>query len=139
MKRDPQRVLGDVIQGFVSRQAAAADYGVVITGDAVDPAATRRLRQRRKAGRPVFDFGPERDAWEAVFDDAAMCTLNRNLAGLARSVRQSTRRSIFDQVAPDLPRPGEGSFAETLADAAGLRRRLTQAMDQTFPTPRPPE
>ena len=137
LKRDPERVLEDVIQGFVSRQAADADYGVVITGDAVDPAATRRLRQRRKARRPVFDFGPERDAWEAVFDDDAMCALNRNLAGLSRSVRQPTRRRIFDQVAPDLPRPGEGSFADTLADAAGLRRRLARAMDQTFgPPPR---
>jgi len=136
LKRDPQRVLEDVIQGFVSRQAAVADYGVVITGDAVDPAATRRLRHGRKARRPVFDFGPERDAWEAVFDDDAMCALNRNLAGLARSVRQSTRRRIFDQVAPDLPRPGEGSFADTLADAAGLRRRLARAMDQTFEPPR---
>ena len=132
MERDPERVLDDVIQGFVSRQAAGADYGVVITDGAVDAVATRRLRQRRAVRRPVFDFGPERDAWEAVFNDATMCTLNRNLAGLARSARQPTRRWIFDQVVSDLPRPGEGSFADALADVAGLRRRLARAMDQTF-------
>jgi N-methylhydantoinase B len=45
-ERDPERVLGDVLDGYVSIDAARAEYGVVIDADAltVDPAATGELR-----------------------------------------------------------------------------------------------
>lgn len=45
--RDPQRVLDDVLDGFVTVEGARRDYGVVIdTGSmAVDWAATRALRE----------------------------------------------------------------------------------------------
>jgi N-methylhydantoinase B len=48
IKREPERVLDDVRDGYVSRQAAAELYGVVIDPDSrkVDVAATA---QRRKA------------------------------------------------------------------------------------------
>ncbi len=44
--RAPERVLADVREGFVSREAAGRDYGVVLTtdGSAVDEKATARLR-----------------------------------------------------------------------------------------------
>ncbi|MCY4024541.1 MAG: hydantoinase B/oxoprolinase family protein [Anaerolineaceae bacterium] len=45
-EREPQRVLDDVINDFVSLESARADYGVVIDGDplAIDQAATAALR-----------------------------------------------------------------------------------------------
>ena len=44
--RDPQKVLDDVIDGFISRERAS-DYGVVITADLdIDQEATARLRER---------------------------------------------------------------------------------------------
>lgn len=44
--RDPQKVLDDVIDGFISRERAS-DYGVVITTDLdIDQEATARLRER---------------------------------------------------------------------------------------------
>jgi N-methylhydantoinase B len=46
--REPERILQDVLGGFVSRSSAEADYGVVLTGDSVDIAAT----ERRRADRP---------------------------------------------------------------------------------------
>jgi N-methylhydantoinase B len=76
LERDPAFVARDVRWGKVSRAAAAADYGVVLTGPAADPvvddpvvddlvvddAATRVLRDRRRAARPAsepfFDRGP---------------------------------------------------------------------------------
>jgi N-methylhydantoinase B len=66
LARDPALVARDVRGGKVSRTAAAADYGVVITGPADDPAAdeeaTRGLRERQRAARPAarpfFDRGP---------------------------------------------------------------------------------
>src|SRR5262249_4495915 len=53
-------VLRDVQRELVSPEAAAADYGVVIDGDAVDPGATEELRARLGQERgepPQFDFG----------------------------------------------------------------------------------
>jgi N-methylhydantoinase B len=47
--RPAQRVLQDINDGFVSVKAARRNYGVVITDDAVDTAATGALRARRPA------------------------------------------------------------------------------------------
>ncbi|HEY2077892.1 MAG TPA: hydantoinase B/oxoprolinase family protein [Streptosporangiaceae bacterium] len=76
LERDPALVARDVRWGKVSVGAAAADYGVVLTGPAddaepnhpaadahvVDDAATRILRESQRAGRPAsqpfFDRGP---------------------------------------------------------------------------------
>lgn len=48
-KRDPQKVLDDVRNGYVSLARAKTDYGVVIDAErlTVDPAATAALRQNR--------------------------------------------------------------------------------------------
>jgi N-methylhydantoinase B len=44
--RDPQRVLEDVLDGFITRQDARCDYGVVIDADGrLDLAATEWLRK----------------------------------------------------------------------------------------------
>ena len=48
-ERDPRAVLDDVLDGRVSREAAAAVYGVVLLGDAVDEAATRARRAALRA------------------------------------------------------------------------------------------
>jgi len=47
--REPDRVLADVLGGFVSRESAERDYGVVLTGKgrAVDDAATRARRRTK--------------------------------------------------------------------------------------------
>ncbi|MBM3525648.1 MAG: hydantoinase B/oxoprolinase family protein [Alphaproteobacteria bacterium] len=52
LTRDFARVLDDVVAGWVSREAAASDYGVVIRGERphlrVDEAASRELRGARR-------------------------------------------------------------------------------------------
>ena len=133
--RDPEAVRWDVRRGFVGRDAAVREYGVVIDGGGrVDGAATARTRHTRARAnvRSDFDFGPEREAWERVFDDATMMELNRRLFALPRSARQPTRRRIFEAAAPDLPRAGQGSLAEVLADADAARARLRRAMADAF-------
>jgi N-methylhydantoinase B len=52
LTREPASVLSDVLQGYVSAEAAARDYGVVLdaTGRAVDGAATERRRAAMRAG-----------------------------------------------------------------------------------------
>jgi N-methylhydantoinase B len=55
LERDPRRVLEDVLDDYVSSEAARDDYGVVIKGDGsdleVDEAATRELRSVMRADR----------------------------------------------------------------------------------------
>ena len=57
LARDPQQVLDDVLDEYVSVEAARRDYGVVLTGDlweltlAIDHEATARLRDEMRAAR----------------------------------------------------------------------------------------
>ncbi len=62
LDRDPEAVLKDVRNEFVSETSAREDYGVVLSGKAVDEAATgalrRQMRERRNwAEPPVYDWG----------------------------------------------------------------------------------
>ncbi len=76
LERDPERVLNDVLDGYVSAGAARDTYGVVLDsgGMLVDPAATAALRQRLRAAvgtnsLPLVDRGtiqyPELETREA--------------------------------------------------------------------------
>ena len=47
-QRDPQRVLEDVLDDYVSEEAARKIYRVVIEGGRVDQEATGRLRARER-------------------------------------------------------------------------------------------
>ncbi|MSO65342.1 MAG: hydantoinase B/oxoprolinase family protein [Alphaproteobacteria bacterium] len=128
--RDPELVRRDARFGFVSREGAERDYGVVIGAGGVDVEATARLRRTRQREnvRSDFDFGPEREAWEKVFDDATMLDLNRRLFALPKSERQAKRRQIFERTVPDLPASGEGSVAAAIGDPDAARARLRQAI-----------
>jgi N-methylhydantoinase B len=52
--REPERVLNDVLSGYVSRASAEKDYGVVLTADgsAVDVQKTQKARAARPAVKP---------------------------------------------------------------------------------------
>jgi N-methylhydantoinase B len=133
--RDPEAVAADVVRGFVTRAAALADYGVVLRADlSVDTAATARRRRARPKSRKrgAFDFGPERMAWESVFDDATMCDLNRRLYALPKPARQAVRRRIFAAAVGEIPRAGGRSLAAFLKNPAPLRRRLKAAVKRAF-------
>jgi N-methylhydantoinase B len=52
-ERDPERVLEDVLDEKVSREAARRDYGVVVTDGLLDLAATNELRASRRPPRPA--------------------------------------------------------------------------------------
>lgn len=65
LERDPELVAYDVLCGIVSRDAAEADYGVVLDVSGAQPvvvdAETKMLREKLRAGRgalPMFDRGP---------------------------------------------------------------------------------
>lgn len=131
-QRDPQTVLRDVIAGFVSREAAARDYGVVLSGNTVDLAATKALRAAGPV-RPAFDFGPEREAWENVFDDATLSSLAERLLRLPATIRAETRRRIFEAALPELGRVAELGLPAIMDDPKAIRKRLDAAIAQHVP------
>ncbi|MDP6883230.1 MAG: hydantoinase B/oxoprolinase family protein, partial [Rhodospirillales bacterium] len=133
--RPAESVRRDVEMGFVSRAGARDDYGVVIGPDGrLDEDATKRLRaeQVRDNIHADFDFGPEREAWEDVFDDETMCEMVAGLMRLPKSVRAEKRTWIFDQAVPGLERAGKGWIADAIPDADAARARLKAAMEAAF-------
>lgn len=112
-KRDPNAVLRDVLDGFVTRDAAHTDYGVVIHNGAIDKDATEAKRQSLTDNGATDGFGPERKHWDEVFEPALMDSLNRALVQLPGSVRQRQRKAAFDAVLPALPK----GFPRTKAEA----------------------
>ena len=134
LKRDPESVLSDARLGFVTEEGALRDYGVAIAAGRVDQAATKRVRSEHAPPnvRRDFDVGPEREAWEAVFDDETMRVFNRNLYRLPRSVRLARRTWIFEQVIPAMPEAGRGSVAAAIGDPDAARARLAEAMESAF-------
>ena len=135
-EREIEKVQRDVELEFVSRESARQDYGVVLDeAGTVDMAATEVVRREHFATRrnTDFDFGPERNAWESVFDDAIMTELNRRLLALPKAMRQETRLKIFSKAIPDLPLAGDvPKLAEVFADPDAVRARVRQAMEEAF-------
>ena len=66
--RPAEDVLSDVLDGFVSEEAATRDYGVVLAGDAVDRAATDARRARMARPEKMFHRGSYYDASEDRLD-----------------------------------------------------------------------
>jgi N-methylhydantoinase B len=97
VEREPERVLLDVERGYVSRKAARALYGVVITAGAVDSEATTTLRAELKtrAHRTHFHFGPERDAFEQIWTAENYAALTQLLAALPVHWRFFTKTKLF--------------------------------------------
>lgn len=117
--RDVDRVLKDVLLGFVSEDAARTEYGVVIRDGVVDAEATRALQGAGRTGAAgLFGFDDSRLAWERSFDDAGQSRLAKLLYDLPRTVRNDARRKFFSTL---VPRLFELSRDETLS--------LVQALD----------
>lgn len=100
LEREPARVLRDVTCGYVSQEAAETDYGVVIRDGAVDAAATETLRGRRRGNAPHrhFGFGPEREAFERVWDKDAYAALTAILVELPIHWRHFVKRRLMEAV-----------------------------------------
>ncbi len=64
--REPLEVVSDVLGGFITRTAAEADYGVVLTsGMEVNREETETLRARSRPDIPEVDRGPHAAEWLA--------------------------------------------------------------------------
>jgi N-methylhydantoinase B len=102
-RRDIEAVRRDVENGLVSREGAAEDYGVVLSGGSVDEAATAKLRASHARGNRSTDFGPEREAWDEVFSPALMSRLNQRFLEQPLEGRQRMRRDLLQRALAVLP------------------------------------
>jgi N-methylhydantoinase B len=109
MERDPERVLTDVLNGYIDTDIAAGHYGVAIVADQVDAAATEAMRQARKASQeelPEFNFGPERDAFERKFPNALQDRLEKSLRRFPPAQRQYWKGRVWKALCA---RAGDGA------------------------------
>jgi N-methylhydantoinase B len=129
--RGPDAVLAAARSGLDSHGAAAAEYGVVTTGDGlerrVDEAATAAARASRPlfdaSSGPLFDLGPERQAWDEVFPEAWYDRFVNALYALPTEHRQARRAALFDATLDLLP----ARFPNETGDPAAREKARTEA------------
>lgn len=123
LDRDPALVLRDLQDGFIDAKVARADYGVCIREGAVVADETRALRAQRRQveqrGHPVreFDFGPERDEFDASFPPAWQDELERELRSFPTPLRQFWKGRVWQRLKslPSAERASLVSIADVLA------------------------
>ncbi|MCX4092107.1 hydantoinase B/oxoprolinase family protein [Nocardia sp. alder85J] len=128
--RDSEAVARDVRRGVVSETVAARDYGVVLSGGRVDENATARARSGSRGSG--FGFGPERVAWESVFDLASADALVNALFTLPPRERYRRRADIVAVVLAELP----DDFPRSAASAAEIDRARAALRDGIAATAR---
>ncbi|MCC6775521.1 MAG: hydantoinase B/oxoprolinase family protein [Hyphomicrobiales bacterium] len=97
LAREPERVLQDVLDGVVSEEAAARDYGVVIRDRVCDQAATAALRagRRRPDEPPLVTFGAEREAYERIWTEDVWKQFMDIVYGLPPAFRSQVRLQLW--------------------------------------------
>jgi N-methylhydantoinase B len=103
LEREAERVAADVEMGYVTAASARETYGVVIEGGRLNEKETARLRERLlRDARPrrdgFYDYGPEREAFEAVWPPEAYDTLHEILERLPVHWRSFVKAKIFDEI-----------------------------------------
>ena len=131
LERDPDLVLRDVLDGFVSEGGARDVYGVVLEGGTVDASGTAALRHRLRAqAAPAPDFtqGPEREEYEADWTDAVQDAVNAATwsypAGIRVVVRQLLQAELSRRFEAGEAVAADGIRALSDEIVAGMRARL---------------
>jgi len=99
-ERRTDLVLRDVLDGFLTPAEAKRQYGVsIIARGKVDERATARLRSRPARGTvPEFDFGPAREAFEAMFPPKMQDRLIELLQDVPPSQRQYWKGRVVTEL-----------------------------------------
>lgn len=121
--REPWRVAQDVARGYVTVDAAARDYGVVLSEGALDDAATTALRAEMAnlQTHSHFHFGRERDTFEAVWTPQAYAQMTQLMAELPIHWRFFVKTELFARL---------GEQADTLQESyQQVRTRFPQVPD----------
>ena len=132
LKRPEEKVLEDVLFGYVSEKSALDDYGVVIRDGNIQKSQTIEMREKKrclKSGKQIYNFGPEREAWEQVFDDKNMCVLNSLLMQLGTPVRSKRRADIFYAVVPSLVEFSSSDLGSLIGDPRKAKSEFERQLD----------
>lgn len=97
LQRDAQRVLDDVLNGFVTIAGAERDYGVVIRNGGIDSAATSNLRQSRArtGALPLYTLGAARDEYEQLWTPELSRAMSEILYSLPQPMRYEIRARLW--------------------------------------------
>jgi N-methylhydantoinase B len=126
LERPVELVQEDLSRGFVSREAAQADYGVVLdAAGGVDEPATLRLRgeMARRRVTEEFGHGPGRKKFEAVWTIERYNALTRILADVPTAWRYFVKHRVFAAVGSDVA-PADGGAADVVAAYAQLAAKF---------------
>jgi N-methylhydantoinase B len=95
--REPKRVASEVESGLLDERQAENDYGVVFANGLLDLEATaaRRLCERRIQ---LFDFGPEREAYERRWGGEVLDEIIRLLESLPSRLRPLVRGRMLKRL-----------------------------------------
>ena len=124
LDRDPEAVLIDINNGFVTMEEAAEVYGVAIADGRVDVAGTKVLHERLKNCRSSeeFVFGPERTEYETRLPHAIQDLVAELLTAYPAATRQFLRDRLYDRIWGD---------AKLLSQpVAAIRRELTRLLEE---------
>ena len=127
IEREPERVLRDVEQGFVSVHSAEHVYGVVIRDGTIDVDATQHLRheRQRSSDEPqTFAFGPERQEYEAIWTDALQDAVVDVLRELPGSIRFFVRTKLRQRIEAEVAKGWSVAPDEVRGMLEGLRSDL---------------
>jgi N-methylhydantoinase B len=126
LERPVELVREDVARGFVSRGAAASDYGVVLdAAGSVDEPATARLRGEtgRRRASEEFGHGPGRKTFEAVWTLERYDALTRILATVPTAWRFFVKHRVFAAIGAAVA-PADGGAAAVVAAYAALAEKF---------------
>jgi N-methylhydantoinase B len=132
-ERPAETVLLDVRRGFVSRERAGSDYGVVLVNGGIDAEATARFRaqMQARATDDFYHFGAERDDYETIWTRPNYDALTELLASLPVHWRFFIKGRLFEAMAALEVgrRRGDGSEVRALfRDIAAEYPELAAAM-----------
>jgi N-methylhydantoinase B len=101
LARPAEAVLADLASGLISREHAREAYGVVVSGERVDEAATAALRRARAGERVTepFDFGAARREHERRWPSDLQDLFIELLMSLPAPYRGYARRTLHGRIA----------------------------------------
>lgn len=132
LRRDPEKVLKDVQDEFISLETAETEYGVVIRQERVDAEQTEKLRQQLRAKRDQlkpFDLGIEREEYERLWPPIVQDHLSTLLLELPATLRSYFRARIWKDMTTD-PRYKEQppSYEDLLSCIQSIQQEMEQIM-----------
>ncbi|TWF46446.1 hydantoinase B/oxoprolinase family protein [Neorhizobium alkalisoli] len=124
-ERPVQSVLSDLHAGFISRNGAAHDYGVIVSAEGnLDVAATELARARFGIESKRFEFGKDREKYEAVWTGERYDALTTILLTLPITWRFYVKHRIFEAVTDEVGSGGARAVFDAYSAIAARHPEL---------------